>query len=186
MQRQLPERHRFRVRPSTACAQKAHIGVIRSVPKSVPERSPTTIIRQPTPTKFPIKNGPEIIQFQARSVIPGSLSKPPPSASRPPHRGEKAKYKRDRDLRARRLSPRLSLEWFVPATRSAANGDVPRARSAVRMQRFFSPTTMPATDGRTSLCWHEPASTDLVDRGSRTRSARGSGARAGLRQAPVS
>jgi hypothetical protein len=32
-----------------------------------------------------------------------------------PHRGEKAKYKRDRDLRARRLSPRLSLKLSLPA-----------------------------------------------------------------------
>jgi hypothetical protein len=37
-----------------------HIGIARSVP----ERSPTTIIRQPTPTKEPTKNGPEIIDFR--------------------------------------------------------------------------------------------------------------------------
>jgi hypothetical protein len=34
------------------------------VPSSVPERGPRTIIRQPTPTKFPTKNGPEIINFR--------------------------------------------------------------------------------------------------------------------------
>jgi hypothetical protein len=51
-------------------------------------------------------------------VIPGSLSKPPPSASRPPHRGEKAKYKRDRDLHACRLSPRLSLKLSLSALRT--------------------------------------------------------------------
>jgi hypothetical protein len=33
------------------CAHKAHAGVGRSVPKSVPKRSPATIIRQPTPTQ---------------------------------------------------------------------------------------------------------------------------------------
>jgi len=43
----------------TTCAHEAHIGILRSVPKSVPKRGPTTIIRQPTPTKFPIKNGPK-------------------------------------------------------------------------------------------------------------------------------
>jgi hypothetical protein len=46
------------------CALKAHVGVGRSVPKSVPERGPATIIRQPTPTNHPIKNGPEIINFR--------------------------------------------------------------------------------------------------------------------------
>ena len=38
--------------------------------------------RQPTSNKRRARNH----RFQARSVIPGSLSKPPPSASRPPHR----------------------------------------------------------------------------------------------------
>jgi hypothetical protein len=46
------------------CAQKAHIGIWYSVPESVPKRGPTTIIRQPTPTKFLIKNGPEIDDFR--------------------------------------------------------------------------------------------------------------------------
>jgi hypothetical protein len=31
---------------------------------SVPERGPMTILRQPTPTKKPIKNGPEIVDFR--------------------------------------------------------------------------------------------------------------------------
>jgi hypothetical protein len=31
---------------------------------SVPKRGPRTIIQQPTPTKKPIKNGPEIIDFR--------------------------------------------------------------------------------------------------------------------------
>ena len=53
------------------------------------------------------------------------------------------------------------------------------------MQRFFSPTTMPATDWRTPLCSHEPASTSLATRALKTRGARGIGARSGLRQAPV-
>jgi hypothetical protein len=38
-------------RRTVTCAQKAHIGVDWSVPESVPERGPRTIIRQPTPTK---------------------------------------------------------------------------------------------------------------------------------------
>jgi hypothetical protein len=37
---------------------------IRSVPRNVPKRGPKSITRQPTPTKFPIKNGPEIIDFR--------------------------------------------------------------------------------------------------------------------------
>ena len=48
----------------TTCARKAHIGIGPSVPTSVPKRGPSSIIRQPTPTKFPIKNGPEIIDFR--------------------------------------------------------------------------------------------------------------------------
>jgi len=47
-----------------------------------------TIIRQPTPTKFPNKKRAEISKIPARSVMLGSLSKPPPSASRPPHRDD--------------------------------------------------------------------------------------------------
>jgi hypothetical protein len=46
------------------CAHKAHIGIGASVPTSVPEREPTTILRQPTPTKKAIKTGPEIIDFR--------------------------------------------------------------------------------------------------------------------------
>src|SRR5205823_3012718 len=42
--------HRRTPRPNTA--------------SSVPKRSPRTISRQPTPTKFPIKNGPEIVNFR--------------------------------------------------------------------------------------------------------------------------
>jgi hypothetical protein len=36
----------------------------RSVPESVPKRGRATIIRQPTPTNDPIKNGPEIVDFR--------------------------------------------------------------------------------------------------------------------------
>jgi hypothetical protein len=39
-------------------------GINAAVPKSVPKRGPTTIIRQSTPTKKPIKNGPEIVDFR--------------------------------------------------------------------------------------------------------------------------
>src|SRR6266850_8390423 len=54
--------HRFQ--NSTMCADKAHVGVGLSVPQSVPKRGPKTIVRQPTPTKRPIKNGPEIVNFR--------------------------------------------------------------------------------------------------------------------------
>jgi hypothetical protein len=37
---------------------------MRAAGKSVPKRGPKTIIRQPTPTKRPIKNGPEIDDFR--------------------------------------------------------------------------------------------------------------------------
>ena len=49
---------------NTTCARKAHIGIGSSVPTSVPKRGPTTINRQPTPTKVPTKNGPEIVDFR--------------------------------------------------------------------------------------------------------------------------
>ena len=49
---------------STTCALPAHIGIGLTVPTSVPERGPMTINRQPTPTKFPMKNGPGIVDFR--------------------------------------------------------------------------------------------------------------------------
>jgi hypothetical protein len=51
-------------RGTTMCARKAHVDIGFSVPKSVPKRDPTTILRQPTPTNKPRKNGPEIIDFR--------------------------------------------------------------------------------------------------------------------------
>ena len=51
-------------------------------------------------------------------------------------------------------------------------------------QRFFSPTTMPATGWRTPLYSHEPASTPLATRALKIRGARRTGARTGLWQAP--
>ena len=47
-----------------SCAQEAHIGLQRRVPESVPKRGPTDIIRHPTPTKVPMENGPEIVDFR--------------------------------------------------------------------------------------------------------------------------
>jgi hypothetical protein len=44
-----------------------------------------------------------------------------------------------------------------------------------RMQRFFSPTIMPASDWRTVLCPQELASTSLVSRGLRMRDESESG-----------
>jgi hypothetical protein len=49
---------------SATCAHEAHIGVGASVPASVPKLGPRTIHRQPTPTKLPIKNWPEIVNFR--------------------------------------------------------------------------------------------------------------------------
>lgn len=49
---------------STTCAGKAHIGIGFSVPASVLKPSPRSINRQPTPTKVPMKKGPEIIDFR--------------------------------------------------------------------------------------------------------------------------
>ena len=68
----------------------------------------------------------------------------------------------------------------VPADLQNHRGTAPaRARSAIRMQRFFSPTTMPATDWRAPLYSHEPASTYLASRASGMPSARKSGGRTG-------
>jgi hypothetical protein len=53
-----------RLQTNTMCAYKAHVGIGLRVPKSVPKRGPTTIIRQPTPTNVSIKNGPEIVNFR--------------------------------------------------------------------------------------------------------------------------
>jgi hypothetical protein len=50
-------------KPNRTCAHEAHAGILRSVPVSVPKPGPTTITRQPTPTKRPIKNGPETVDF---------------------------------------------------------------------------------------------------------------------------
>jgi hypothetical protein len=47
-----------------AFAHKAHIGIGSSVPASVPKPGPRTINPQPTPTKLPMKNGPEILDFR--------------------------------------------------------------------------------------------------------------------------
>jgi hypothetical protein len=41
-----------------------NIGVTLNVPTNVPKRGPRTIIRQPTPTRKPINNGPEIDDFR--------------------------------------------------------------------------------------------------------------------------
>src|SRR5882762_2207437 len=59
---------------STTCAQQAHVGIGLSVPRSVPKRGPRTIIPQPTPTKVPIKNGPEIIDFRPVLGFPAALA----------------------------------------------------------------------------------------------------------------
>src|SRR5712691_9316465 len=55
----------------------------------------------------------------------------------------------------------------------------------MRTQRFFSPTTMPATDWRASRYSHDPPSRYLVSRAFRTRSARRCVARRGVREVSV-
>ena len=49
---------------TVSCARQAPIGFGFSVPVSVPKPGPRTISRQPTSTKLPTKNGPEIIDFR--------------------------------------------------------------------------------------------------------------------------
>ena len=55
------------------CAPKAHIGVSRSVPETVPERDQIPTNRQPTPPKFVRKYRPEIRDsrpvFESSSVL---------------------------------------------------------------------------------------------------------------------
>ena len=74
----------------------------------------------PNANQVPNEKRAEISELPASSVIPGGLSKPPPSASRPPHRGEKAKYTTGFDLRSTLLSPELSLKLSLPARRTGA------------------------------------------------------------------
>jgi hypothetical protein len=70
---------------------EAHIGIGVGVPASMPKRGPTGITRQPAQTKFRNKKRACKHRFQARSVIPGGLGKPPLSAAQPPHRIEIAR-----------------------------------------------------------------------------------------------
>src|SRR5204862_6560185 len=72
--RVIPGEVLHRLQNSTMCAHKAHVGVGLNVPKSVPKRGPTSIIRQPTPTKRPIKNGPEIVNSRPVLVSPLALA----------------------------------------------------------------------------------------------------------------
>jgi hypothetical protein len=100
---------------SATCASQAHSGFGDSVPASVPKLRPRCINRQPTPTKEPTKNGPEIVRFQARSVTRCHLSKPPPSASRPPHRA--CKYKVSRHLPVRHFHTAAVFRTATPMPR---------------------------------------------------------------------
>jgi len=54
----------------------------------VPERGQIVIIRQQTPAKLVRKNRPKTFRFPACFCVSGSLGKPPPSASRAPHRDD--------------------------------------------------------------------------------------------------
>jgi hypothetical protein len=51
-----------------------HRQVGRSVPNTVPERGPRTINRQPTSTKLPKENGPEIVNFRPALESPLALA----------------------------------------------------------------------------------------------------------------
>ena len=67
-------------------------------------------------------------------------------------------------------APRGSVSWNVFPIR-AATMIGPGSAPLIQTQRFFSPTTMPATAWRAPFYWHEPASTSLVGCASRTQSA---------------
>lgn len=54
----------FLLQSNPLYADEAHIDIGFSVPASVPKPGPRTIHQQPTPTKEPIKNGPEIVNFR--------------------------------------------------------------------------------------------------------------------------
>ena len=56
------------------CAYKTHVDIGFSAPPSVPKRRPRIINPQPTPTKVPIKNGPEIIDFRPVLEFPAALA----------------------------------------------------------------------------------------------------------------
>ena len=79
----------------------------------------------------------------------------------------------------RRESTRLTVPRCDPPhcpcqlRRLAPNGVVHASAGFIRMQRFFSPTTTPATDWRTPLCSPEPASTSLATRALQMRDPHG-------------
>ena len=106
------------------------------------------------------------------------FSKPPPSASRPPHRA-RAKYTTRLDLRETDCPHFCPRNCPCRPSEPSRNGAAHAPGALIRMQRFFSPTTMPATDWRAPLYSHEPASTYLASRASGMPSARKSGARTG-------
>jgi dipeptidyl aminopeptidase/acylaminoacyl peptidase len=49
---------------STTCARKAHIGVRKTVPKSVPRRGQIPVQAHPTPTSYVRRNRPEIVDLR--------------------------------------------------------------------------------------------------------------------------
>ena len=90
----------------------------------------------------PIKNGPEIINFRPVLESPASLSKPPPSASRPPHRARKLSINdRSSVTRHRRLSADCPRDCPCQPPKSALKRRrSPGGRPGIRMQRFSSLT----------------------------------------------
>ena len=142
-------------RDSKAGRARGPTATVFSTSLPVPEPVPAASQRQPiqaTPAKsatsarFVIS----VITWKNEKAESGrrSLSKPSPSATRPPHRGEKPKYTRASsygNAAVLQIVPEI-----VPASSETARTAPLHAPGAlIRRQRFFSPTTMPATDWRT-------------------------------------
>jgi hypothetical protein len=96
------------------------------------------------------KNGPEINRFQARSVIPGSLSKPPPSASRPPHRARKLSI-RQASSYAELHVPTIVPEIVPDSDRSPLESRLTRPGAGTQERhRFFSAVSILASGAATA------------------------------------
>ena len=113
------------------------------------------------------------------------FSKPPPSASRPPHRAGMLSIN---EIAIYGLSNALSI---VPETVPASPEDwcgtptLHTPGALIRRQRFFSSPTMPTTPLLAPVCSNEPASSFLDERASRTCDAGRLGTRTRCRKTPV-
>ena len=106
-------------------------------------------------------------------MIPGGLSKPPPSAARPPHRTRKLSIN-DITTCANALAPRIVPE-IVPATvkQKAIGGTTSHPRTSSRNATVFLAGAFPAS--RSARCgWTpEPTSTSSVSRVASSQMNRG-------------